>query len=94
MKNQLSKNSNMHKFSAILSKYGILCGNVCKVIHNLLRKNGEKVSYTRSYARYPRKREIFPERTFCEVVIKLITLEKYYRILLTFMKLKILAVYV
>ena len=56
--------------------------------------NAEKKSYTRSYKRYPRKKGFFLEQTFCEVVIKLITLEKYYRILLTFMKLKILAVYV
>ena len=50
--------------------------------------NAEKKSYTRSYKRYPRKKGFFLEQTFCKVVIKLITLEKYYGILLTFMKLK------
>ena len=56
--------------------------------------NAEKKSYARSYKRYPGKKGFFLEQTFCEVVIKLITLEKYYEILLTFMKLKILAIYV
>ena len=80
----LYKNSNMHKFWGILSKDGILCGNMCKVIHNLLLKNGEKTSYTRSYARYPhgrirnRSRILAKnERPFCWEIIKFVDWRRY-----------------